>query len=46
MRIRLNSEPVIARNALIQEESDEYGGDFSDPMIDLNLDNEGDGCAC
>ncbi len=37
---------VIARNALAQEESEEFGGDFSDPMIDLNLDKERDGCAC
>ena len=37
---------VIARNALVQEESDEFGGDFNDPMIDLNLDRDRDGCAC
>jgi len=36
---------VIARNALLQEESEEYGGDFSDP-ININLDPERDGCAC
>ncbi|EXJ55694.1 Ras-like protein Rab7 [Cladophialophora yegresii CBS 114405] len=36
---------VIARNALAQEESEEYGGDFSDP-ININLDQERDGCAC
>lgn len=36
---------VIARNALMQEESEEYGGDFSDP-ININLDQERDGCAC
>ncbi|EXJ75144.1 Ras-like protein Rab7 [Cladophialophora psammophila CBS 110553] len=36
---------VIARNALTQEESEEYGGDFSDP-ININLDQERDGCAC
>ena len=36
---------VIARNALQQEESEEYGGDFSDP-ININLDQERDGCAC
>ena len=37
--------PVIARNALAQEESEEFAGDFHDP-IDLNLDKESDGCAC
>ncbi|CAF9906554.1 MAG: hypothetical protein GOMPHAMPRED_004781 [Gomphillus americanus] len=36
---------VIARNALAQEESEEFAGDFHDP-IDLNLDKENDGCAC
>lgn len=36
---------VIARNALMQEESEEYGGDFSDP-ININLGDERDGCAC
>jgi len=36
---------VIARNALLQEESEEYGGDFSDP-ININLDQDRDGCAC
>jgi len=36
---------VIARNALAQEESEEYPGDFSDP-ININLDQERDGCAC
>jgi Ras-related protein Rab-7A len=36
---------VIARNALAQEESEEYGGDFSDP-ININLEGERDGCAC
>lgn len=36
---------VIARNALAQEESEEYSGDFSDP-IDIHLDRESDGCAC
>ena len=37
--------PVIARNALAQEESEEFSGDFSDP-IDIHLDRESDGCAC
>lgn len=36
---------VIARNALAQEESEEYGGDFSDP-ININLDPEREGCSC
>lgn len=36
---------MIARNALAQEESEEFAGDFHDP-IDLNLDKERDGCAC
>ncbi|RMZ82443.1 hypothetical protein DV737_g2071, partial [Chaetothyriales sp. CBS 132003] len=36
---------VIARNALQQEESEEFNGDFSDP-ININLDQERDGCAC
>ena len=37
--------PVIARNALAQEESEEFSGDFSDP-IDIHLDRENDGCTC
>lgn len=37
--------PVIARNALAQEESEEFTGDFSDP-IDIHLDRESSGCAC
>ncbi|KAK9455192.1 small GTPase superfamily [Dipodascopsis uninucleata] len=36
---------VIARNALIQEESEEYSSDFSDP-INIHLDNERSGCEC
>lgn len=36
---------VIARNALQQEESEDYGGDFSDP-ININLDQDREGCAC
>ena len=37
---------VIARNALAQEEAEEFGGgDFSDP-IHINLDNDNGGCAC
>lgn len=42
---RSNSFVVIARNALAQEESEEFTGDFDDP-IHLNLDKERDGCAC
>lgn len=45
MRHLLRAFLVIARNALAQEESEEYSGDFSDP-IDIHLDREGDGCAC
>lgn len=41
----LNYLAVIARNALAQEESEEFNGDFSDP-IDIHLDNDNDGCAC
>ncbi|KAL8781639.1 MAG: hypothetical protein Q9203_000219 [Teloschistes exilis] len=33
---------VIAHNALAQEESEEFSGDFSDP-IDIHLDRENDG---
>ncbi|KAL8944723.1 MAG: hypothetical protein Q9216_000292 [Gyalolechia sp. 2 TL-2023] len=33
---------IIARNALAQEESEEYSGDFSDP-IDIHLDRESEG---
>ena len=36
---------VVARSALAMEEQEEYGGAFDDP-IDINLDNERDGCAC
>ncbi|CAZ81715.1 unnamed protein product [Tuber melanosporum] len=36
---------VIARNALQQEESDDFTGDFQDP-INIHLDNEQSGCAC
>lgn len=36
---------VIARNALQQEEQEEYGGGFEDP-INIHLDNEREGCAC
>lgn len=40
-----STSTVIARNALAQEESEEFSGDFSDP-IDIHLDKERDGCAC
>ena len=36
---------VIARNALQQEEQEEYGGGFEDP-INIHLDSERDSCAC
>ncbi|KAI5296600.1 hypothetical protein KEM56_005415, partial [Ascosphaera pollenicola] len=36
---------TIARCALSQEESEEYSGDFNDP-INIHLDNDRDGCAC
>lgn len=36
---------VIARNALQQEESDDFTGDFQDP-INIHLDNEQSGCSC
>lgn len=36
---------VIAKNALQQRESEEFGPDFQDP-IDIRLDQEQGGCAC
>lgn len=36
---------VIARNALAQEESEEFSGDFGDP-INIHIENDRDGCAC
>ena len=36
---------VIARNALAQEESEEFSDDFPG-TININLDNEQSGCAC
>lgn len=36
---------VIARNALAQEESEEFSGDFDDP-INIRIENDRDGCAC
>lgn len=36
---------VIARNALAQEESEEFSGNFSDP-INIHIENDRDGCAC
>ncbi|KAK4452294.1 putative ras [Podospora aff. communis PSN243] len=35
---------VIARNALLQEESEEFSGDFQDP-INIHIENDRDGCA-
>ncbi len=42
---QLTAFPVIARNALAQEESEEFSGDFSDP-INIHIENARDGCAC
>lgn len=36
---------VIARNALAQEENEEFTGDFQDP-INIHLENEQSGCSC
>ena len=36
---------VIARNALAQEESEEFSGEFSDP-INIHIENDREGCAC
>ncbi|EAS28019.3 small GTP-binding protein [Coccidioides immitis RS] len=36
---------VIAKVALTQEESEEFNGDFTDP-INIHLDNDRDTCAC
>jgi Ras-related protein Rab-7A len=41
----LTVNKVIARNALAQEESEEFSGDFSDP-INILIENDRDGCAC
>lgn len=38
-------DAVIARNALVQEESEEFSGDFDDP-INIHIENDRDGCAC
>ncbi|KAI9789532.1 MAG: Rab GTPase ypt7 [Piccolia ochrophora] len=43
--LELTRHLVIARQALEQEESEEFSGDFSDP-INIRLENENDGCAC
>lgn len=37
---------VIARNALQQEESEEFSGDFSQDPINIHLENDRDGCSC
>lgn len=44
-QLKANEMAVIARNALAQEESEEYSGDFDDP-INIHIDNDRDGCAC
>jgi Ras-related protein Rab-7A len=36
---------VIARNALQQEEAEEYNSDFQDP-INIHIENDRDGCSC
>lgn len=43
--LTIDSSSVIARNALAQEESEEFSGDFSDP-INIHIENDRDGCAC
>ena len=37
---------VIARNALAQEESEEFTGDFDQPPFSIQLGDDRDGCAC
>lgn len=37
---------VIARNALAQEVSEEFGPDYGDPIIPILPDGENNGCAC
>ena len=44
-RVAANYIAVIARNALAQEESEEFSGDFGDP-INIHIENDRDGCAC
>jgi len=36
---------VIARNALAQEESEEFSGDYQD-VINIPIENPRDGCSC
>ena len=36
---------VIAKNALQQEESEEFTGGYDDP-IDINIHDKNQGCAC
>ena len=43
--IGTDGSAVIARNALAQEESEEYSGEFDDP-INIHIDNDREGCAC
>ena len=45
-RFRLSETiPVIAHNALAQEETEEFNGEFGDP-INIPLDGDRDSCAC
>lgn len=44
-RIANNVITVIARNALAQEEAEEFSGDFQDP-INIHIENDRDGCPC
>lgn len=39
------SSAVIAKSALAQEESDEFG-DYADPLIDIHRETDRDACAC
>ena len=41
-----NWSTVIARNALAQEVSEEFNGDYPDDPINIQIENERDGCAC
>lgn len=40
-----NHPPVIARNALLQEESEEFSGDFQDP-INIHIESDRNGGCC
>jgi Ras-related protein Rab-7A len=41
----LTKTPVIAKNALAQEESEEFSGEFQDP-INIHIDDDQNGCNC